>query len=150
VADHSDVPYATVPFPVADALKSDYGLGQIGGTIVGIPRGTEHPADSWEVVKYLSTNTAAVSSLAEALKNVPTTYEALKDPKLTSDPHFKVFMKIFANPNSRYKQLTPLGTADVDTFVQWLGKYLAGQGGSLESGLQSVADQIDNQADLGH
>lgn len=149
-ADHSDVPYATAPFPVADALKSQYGLGQIGGTIIGIPRGTAHPADSWEVVKYLTTNTAAVSSLAEALKNVPTTYGSLKDPNLTGDSHFKVFMQIFANPNSRYKQLTPLGTADVDTFVQWLSKYLAGQGGSLESGLQSVADQIDNQAQLGH
>jgi multiple sugar transport system substrate-binding protein len=148
-ADHSDVPYRTVPFPVADALSSHYGLGQIGGTIIGIPRGTDHPADSWEVVKYLSTNTGAVSALAEALKNVPTTYDALKDPKLTGDPHFKVFMKIFANSDSRYKQVTPLGTGDVDLFSAWLSKYLAGNGGSLESGLRSVADQIDSQAQLG-
>jgi multiple sugar transport system substrate-binding protein len=148
-ADKSDVPYETVPFPVADELKSNYGMGQIGGTIVGIPRGTAHAPDSWEVVKYLATDTAAVSSLAEAIKNVPTTYDALKDPKLTSDPHFKVFMQIFADPNSRYKQLSPLGTGDVDIFVAWLSKYLAGQGGSIDSGLQSVADQIDNQAELG-
>jgi len=148
-ADHSDVPYQTVPFPVADSLSSQYGLGQIGGTIIGIPRGAAHPADSWEVVKFLSTDTDAVSSLAEALKNVPTTYGALRDSRLARDPHFKVFMQIFADPNSRYKQLTPLGTADVDTFVQWLGKYLAGEGGSPEAGLQGVADQIDNQAQLG-
>ena len=148
-ADHSDVPYETAPFPVADALRSEYGLGQIGGTIVGIPRGTSHPADSWEVVKFLTTDTAAVSNLAEVLGNVPTTYESLKDPKLTGNPHFKVFMQLFADPNSRYKQLTPLGTADVDIFVQWLSKYLAGQGGSMESGLESVAEQIDNQAELG-
>jgi multiple sugar transport system substrate-binding protein len=148
-ADHSDVPYRTAPFPVADALRNQYGMGQIGGTIVGIPRGTAHPADSWEVVKYLTTNTGAVSTLAEALKNVPTTFESLKDPQLTNDTNFNVFMKIFKDPNSRYKQLSPLGTADVDTFVQWLSKYLAGQGGSLASGLQSVAGQIDNQAQLG-
>jgi multiple sugar transport system substrate-binding protein len=148
-ADKSRVSYATAPFPVADSLSDSYGLGQIGGTIVGIPRGTSHPADSWEVVKYLTTNTGAVSSLAETLKNVPTTYESLKDPRLTGDAHFKVFMRIFANPKSRYKQLTPVGTADVDTFVQWLSKYLAGNGGSLESGLQSVAHQIDNQTQLG-
>jgi multiple sugar transport system substrate-binding protein len=148
-ADKSNVPYATAPFPVADALSSQYGLGQIGGTIVGIPRGTSNPADSWEVVKYLTTNTAAVSTLAEAIKNVPTTYGSLKDQQLTNDPHFKVFMQIFANPNSRYKQLTPLGTADVDIFVQWLSKYLAGQGGSADSGLQDVAQRIDSQAQLG-
>jgi multiple sugar transport system substrate-binding protein len=150
VADHSNVPYKTVPFPVADSMKNEYGMGQIGGTIIGIPRGAGDPADSWEVVKYLSTNTAAVSKLAEGIKNVPTTYGALKDPKLTGDPEFKVFMTIFANSNSRYKQVTPLGTADVDLFSTWLSKYLAGQGGSLESGLQSVANQIDSQADLGH
>ena len=130
-------------------MSSSYGLGQIGGTTVGIPRGTSHPADSWEVVKYLTTNTRAVSTLAEALKNVPTTYAALKDPALTKDTHFKVFMRIFADPKSRYKQLTPLGTADVDTFTQWLGKYLAGNGGSVDSGLKGVAQQIDSQAQLG-
>jgi multiple sugar transport system substrate-binding protein len=148
-ADQSKVPYATAPFPVADSMSSSYGLGQIGGTIVGIPRGTSHPADSWEVVKYLTTNTRAVSTLAEALKNVPTTYAALKDPALTKDTHFKVFMRIFADPKSRYKQLTPLGTADVDTFSQWLGKYLAGNGGSVDSGLKGVAQQIDSQSQLG-
>jgi multiple sugar transport system substrate-binding protein len=97
----------------------------------------------------MATNTGAVSALAEALKNVPTTYGALKDPQLTKDAHFKVFMQIFANPKSRYKQLTPLGTADVDTFTQWLGKYLAGNGGSVDSGLKGVAQQIDSQSQLG-
>jgi multiple sugar transport system substrate-binding protein len=149
IADHSKVPYATAPFPVADNLQSKYGMGQIGGTIIGIPRGTANPADSWEVVKYLTTNTKAVTTLAQEIKNVPTTFGSLNDPELNKDPHFKVFMKIFANPNSRYKQITPLGTGDVDIFVQWLSKYLAGNGGPLQAGLQSVAHQIDTQARLG-
>jgi hypothetical protein len=45
--------------------------------------------------------------------------------------------------------VTALGTADVDLFSQWLSKYLAGTGGSLDDGLKSVADQIDSQAQLG-
>jgi multiple sugar transport system substrate-binding protein len=149
-ANKSNVPYATAPFPVADNLRDTYGLGQIGGTIVGIPRGTDHPADSWEVVKYLATNTDAVTTLARGIKNVPTTFASLKDPVLNQDKSFKVFMDIYANPGSRYKQVTTLGTADVDMFTQWLSKYLAGNyGGSIQDGLSSVADQIDSQAQLG-
>jgi multiple sugar transport system substrate-binding protein len=148
-ADNSNVPYATAPFPVADNLANKYGMGQIGGTIIGIPRGTANPADSWEVVKYLATNTAAVSKLAEVIKNVPTTYASLNDPTLKHDSHFATFMKIFANPNSRYREVTPLGTADADIFTQWLSKYLAGQGGSLDAGLRGVAHQIDTQMRLG-
>ncbi len=149
-ANHSKVPYATAPFPVADNISDEYGLGQIGGTIVGIPRGTDHPADSWEVVKYLATDTDAVTTLARGIKNVPTTFGALRDPVLNQDKQFKVFMDIYADPNSRYKQLTTLGTGDVDIFAQWLGKYLAGNyDGSIEDGLNSVAEQIDSQAELG-
>lgn len=148
-ADHSDVNYRTAAFPVADDKSGMYGAGQIGGTIVGIPRGTANPADSWEVVKYLATDTKAETTLARKLKNVPTTFDSLKDPKLNSDPEFKTFLQIFSNPNSRYKQVTPLGTTDVDLFSQWLGKYLAGKGGSLAQGLKSTAQQIDNQQQLG-
>jgi multiple sugar transport system substrate-binding protein len=148
-ANKSDVNYRTAPFPVADDMRQMYGLGQIGGTIIGIPRGTAHPADSWEVVKYLTTDTKAVTTLARGIRNVPTTFKALKDPVLNNDKQFRVFMRIYADPHSRYKQVTTLGTADVDLFSQWLGKYLAGTGGSLEDGLQGVADQIDSQAQLG-
>jgi multiple sugar transport system substrate-binding protein len=148
-ANKSGVNYRTAPFPVADDMRQMYGLGQIGGTIIGIPRGTAHPADSWEVVKYLTTDTQAVTTLARGIRNVPTTFKALKDPVLNNDKQFSVFMGIYADPHSRYKQVTTLGTADVDLFSQWLGKYLAGSGGSLDDGLQSVADQIDSQAQLG-
>ena len=149
-ANKSNIPYATAPFPVADTISDRYGLGQIGGTIVGIPRGTAHPADSWEAVKYLATNTDAVTTLARGIKNVPTTFASLRDPVLNQDKNFKVFMRIYSNPGSRYKQVTTLGTADVDLFTQWLSKYLAGNyGGSIQDGLSSVADQIDSQAQLG-
>jgi multiple sugar transport system substrate-binding protein len=148
-ANKSDVNYRTAPFPVADDMREMYGLGQIGGTIIGIPRGTAHPADSWEVVKFLTTDTQAVTTLARGIRNVPTTFKALKDPVLNNDKQFSVFMGIYADPHSRYKQVTALGTADVDLFSQWLSKYLAGTGGSLDGGLKSVADQIDSQAQLG-
>ena len=42
--DGSKVDYGTAPFPVADNHPELYGSGRVGGTIIGIPRTTKHPA----------------------------------------------------------------------------------------------------------
>jgi multiple sugar transport system substrate-binding protein len=57
--DNAKIHYATAPFPVADDQPELYGTGQIGGTIIGIPRNTPHQAEAWEVVKFLATDTQA-------------------------------------------------------------------------------------------
>jgi multiple sugar transport system substrate-binding protein len=147
--DKSKVPYATAPFPVADDSPELYGAGQIGGTIIGIPRGSAHPAEAWLLVKYLALDTQAEVQLAQALHNVPTTFESAKDPTLSADPHFKTFLDIFANPNSRYKQITVLGLTDTTLFDAFVDKYLAGKVSDLQAGLQAVATQIDQQIQLG-
>jgi multiple sugar transport system substrate-binding protein len=147
--DKAPITYATAPFPVADDNTSAYGGGTIGGTIIGIPKGTKDPADAWLVVKYLALDTGAEVALARSLGNVPTTFDSLKDADLGSDPHFKTFLDMFGNPNSGYKEITTIGTADADLLSSYLGKYVAGNGGDLHAGLQGVADQIDKQVQLG-
>jgi len=147
--DKSNVPYATAPFPVADDSPQLYGVGQIGGTTIGIPKDTAHPAEAWLLVKYLSLDAQAEQGLAEQLHNVPTVFSALQDPALTGDPHFATFLKIFANPNSRYKQISTLGLADVTLFDAFADKYVAGLVPNLQAGLQQLATQIDQQLQLG-
>ena len=147
--DKSNVPYATAPMAVADDQPQLYGTGQIGGTTIGIPRGSAHPAEAWLLVKYFALDTGAEQKLAEQLHNVPTVFGALQDPALTGDPHFATFLKIFANANSRYKQITTLGLADVTLFDNFADKYVAGKVSDLQGGLQSVATQIDKQLQLG-
>jgi len=146
---NSNVPYATAPFPVADNMAADYGMGQIGGDMIGIPRGAPNADAAWQLVKYLALNSDAESKLAELLGNVPTTYDSLKDSVLTSDPHFSTFLKIFANPHSGYKEITPLGTTDVSLQTAFLAKYFAGNVSDLQAGLQQLASQIDKQSELG-
>ncbi len=147
--DKSKVNYATAPFPVPDDKASLYGAGLTGGDVIGIPRGAAHPAEAWLLAKYLALNTQTEEKLAELLKNVPTTYESLKDPTLTGDPHFDTFLKIFANPNSEFKQLTPIGDADETLWTQFIDKWEAGQVSNLQTGLQEVATSIDKQSQLG-
>jgi multiple sugar transport system substrate-binding protein len=147
--DQSNVPYATAPFPVADGDTSRYGAGQIGGDVVGIPRGSPHLAEAWLLVKWLATNTQAEVALSQRLKNVPTTFDSLKDPALTSDPHFDTFLKIFGNADSTYKPITPLGTGDASVWEAFVDKYLAGNVPDLQAGLQQVDTQIDDLSSLG-
>jgi multiple sugar transport system substrate-binding protein len=148
--DKAKINYATAPFPVADDHPELYGSGLIGGTVVGIPSTGTHPAESWLLVKYLTTNTEALTTLAHLLKNVPTTYESLKDPQLNSDPIFKPFLDIFQNPNSHFRELTTLGVGDANLEQQYLEKWEAGSVNTdLQSYLNQLASQIDKQMQLG-
>src|SRR5215510_5644479 len=58
-SDHAKIHYATAPFPVADNMAGSYGAGQIGGTIIGIAKGSSDAADAWQIVKYLALGTQA-------------------------------------------------------------------------------------------
>lgn len=147
--DKSKVPYATAPFPVAAAHPELYGAGQIGGDVIGIPSNAPHPAEAWLLLKYLATDTGAETKLAEALGNVPTTFEALKDPTLNNDPHFKPFLDIFANPHSAFKPLTVIGQGDSDLWSAFVDDWEAGKVSDLQAGLVNVANQIDQQFQLG-
>jgi multiple sugar transport system substrate-binding protein len=147
--DKAKIHYDTAPFPVADDNAEQYGVGQIGGSIIGIPRDTPHQAEAWEVVKYLALDPQAELALAQSLKNVPTVNSVLDDPSLTSDKPFATFLKIFANPNSRYKPVTTLGTGDVDLMDEFVEDYIAGNVPNLETGLDDLAERIDKQAELG-
>jgi multiple sugar transport system substrate-binding protein len=80
---------------------------------------------------------------------VPTTYESLKKTKLARDPHFKTFLDVFHNPNSLFYPLTTAGTAPADDLDSFVGKWQAGKVPNLSQGLKDLADQVNNQLQLG-
>jgi multiple sugar transport system substrate-binding protein len=136
--------YGTAPFPVPDDQQSRYGVGQIGGTIIGIPKGSAHPGEAFLLLKYLSTNTPGLVLMANKVGNVPTTFDSLASPDLKLPPQFKTFLDIFKNPGSYYKGNTVIGAADQDTFGLFLEKWQAGKVANLQAGLAATAQQIDN------
>jgi len=147
--DKSTVNYATAPFPVADDHPELYGSGLIGGTVVGLPKTAQNPSEAWLFIKEITTNTQFLTQLANTLANVPTTFDSLKDPTLTGNPNFKTFMDIAANPNSSFRALTTLGTADVNLQTAFVEKWEAGNVPDLQSGLSDLASQIDREMQLG-
>lgn len=138
-----DLPYATAPFPVPDDQADRYGMGGIGGTTIGIPRGSAHPEEAWLLVSWMATDTDTLVYMANFVRNVPTTFAALESPDLDAPPEFQTFLDIFQNPLSHYKETSAIGSADQDEVAAFWEKWQAGEVPDLQAGLQDVADRID-------
>ncbi|GGV32202.1 ABC transporter substrate-binding protein [Kitasatospora herbaricolor] len=147
--DKPDFEWATAPFPVPDAEVSTYGRGYQTGTIIGIAKNSKKQAAAWELVKYLTTNTDAVVSFANAIHNVPSTFEALNSPKLDADANFKTFLDIAKNPNSGTTPASVNGGAYIVSLQNLGYDYESGKQTDLAAGLAATAKEIDaavNQA----
>jgi multiple sugar transport system substrate-binding protein len=137
--------YGTAPLPVADNQRERYGSGFTIGNIIGIPKGSPHPAAAWELIKYLATEIKPQVELTEDLGNIPTWIPALEKARATASPQFQTFLRIFANPHTTTTPITASGESMQKTVENYLEKYQAGEGGDLHKGLQQVASQIDAQ-----
>ncbi|MEI6727703.1 MAG: ABC transporter substrate-binding protein, partial [Actinomycetes bacterium] len=94
--------YGTAAFPAADDHPDLYGVGRVGGTIVGMPKGCSQPQAAWQFMQYVATDTEFLVSLANGLGNVPTTEAAAQSPNLDLPPEFKTFVEVWNNPKSNY------------------------------------------------
>ena len=144
-AEHPKLDYGTAPMPVDDTQPNIYGGGYIVGNTLGIPKGAKHTAAAWELVKYMATNTQALTQLAEGLGNVPTTPASSKATNLNQDPHFQPFLKIFTSPHTQTNPIVASGDADQLLFHNFIENWEAGKVSNLQSGLANVDKQIDAQ-----
>ncbi|GAA2881472.1 sugar ABC transporter substrate-binding protein [Actinoplanes cyaneus] len=142
-----DLKYGVAPMPTSDPAR--YGGGYVTGNIVGISKNAKNPEAAWELIKYLTTDDAAVAKLAGLIKNVPTTTKAITDPALSADPDFKAFIDIFTSPNSLTSPPTASGPAYQETFQQFLIKYQSGKVTDLNAGLADADKQINSVMTLG-
>ncbi|WP_371503425.1 extracellular solute-binding protein [Kitasatospora sp. NBC_00374] len=141
--DKPDFEWATAPFPVPDDQAATYGRGYQTGTIIGIAKGSRKQTASWELVKYLTTNTDAVVGFANAIHNVPSTVEALDSPKLEADANFRTFIDIAKNPNSSTTPASINGGAYQVSMQNFGYEYEAGRQTDLKAGLAATAKEID-------
>lgn len=146
IADEApNLPYATAPFPVPDDRADEYGMGQIGGTIIGMPRGSPHPEEAWLLLQYMATDTETLVYMANNVRNVPTTFESIESPELDVTPQFQTFLEIFQHPSSHFKESSAIGAADQDILAAFAANWQVGKETDLDGALQQVAEQIDDQ-----
>jgi len=144
-----DLDFGTAPFPVPDDQADRYGAGYVTGNIMGISKGSDNKEAAWALIKYLTTNNAAIIKLANGIKNVPTTQAALDSPKLQVDDQFKTFLDIFQNPDTDTSPSTANGAVYQNQFDTFVEQWQRGQVSDLQSGLEKVDEDIDNALELG-
>ncbi|HEY5319891.1 MAG TPA: extracellular solute-binding protein [Galbitalea sp.] len=149
IADQApQLKYATAPFPTADDHTDLYGGGYITGNIIGISKGSKNPELAWALLKYLTTNTAAVVKMANGLKNVPHLTSALQSPDLQVSDQYKTFITVASDPNSLTTPPSPVGAGYQTTFEQYWDKYQETGTGDLAAGLKTVDKQINDSLNL--
>jgi multiple sugar transport system substrate-binding protein len=144
-AEHPELKYATAPMAVDDAHPELYGAGYLNGTIIGIPKGGHNLDQSWDLVKYLTTNTHALAKFANGIRNVPSTRASTRSPELKPDPAFSTFLKIFTDPHSATVPITAAGTQYGSLITSFTAKWQAGKIKDLQAGLQKLDKDIDAQ-----
>jgi len=138
-----DFEYGVAPFPVPDDQADTYGKGYLSGTIIGIASTSDKQNAAWELVKYLTTDTDAVVSFANAIHNIPSTNAALESPDLDTNDAVKAFIGIAQNPDSSTTPASINGGAYQLT-LQDLGYAVeSGKQTDLQSSLEAAAQQID-------
>lgn len=144
-----DIDFGTAPFPVPDDQADRYGAGYVTGNIMGISKGSKNPEAAWALIKYLTLDDDAIIKLANGIKNVPTTQEALTSPQLEVDDQFQTFLDIFQNPGTETSPSTANGAVYQTQFDDFVQKWQRGQVSDLDGGLQKVDDEIDKALELG-
>jgi len=142
-----DLQFGVAPLPTDDPAR--YGAGYITGNVIGISKNSKNPEAAWEFIKYLTANNKTIVKLANEIKNVPTTTDALADPELQLDPEFKTFVDIFTNPQSQTAPPSPSGPAYQETFQKFLDTWQSGKATDLNAGLKDVDKQINDLTKLG-
>ncbi|WP_175548702.1 extracellular solute-binding protein [Mangrovactinospora gilvigrisea] len=137
--------WATAPMPVPDDQADQYGKGYATGTTIGIAHSSRKQNAAWQFVKFLTTNTKALVSFANAIHNVPTTYASLKSPDLDKSPTFRTFVRIAANPRSSTLPPTLNGSQFALTLSDFAYRVESGKVpvARIREGLKEVDHQID-------
>ncbi|WP_328676296.1 ABC transporter substrate-binding protein [Streptomyces sp. NBC_00343] len=149
--DKADIDYGTAAVPAADGKSQLYGAGYVGGNVIGMPRGAKHPGAAWKLIKFLTTDTDALTTLADAIGNVPTTTAALDSPSLglSKDPNFAPFLEVYKNPLTTTTPASGDGGAYLTNFGHFVEKWQSGGVSDLKAGLAAVDKQNNAALKLG-
>ncbi|MER7344004.1 ABC transporter substrate-binding protein [Streptomyces aurantiacus] len=135
--------WGVAPLPVPDDQADTYGRGFITGTVLGIAHSSKHQNAAWELVRFLTANTNQVVDFANDIHNVPSTFAALKSPRLDADRRFRTFFKILENEHSQALPQSTNGGAYIVSLADLAYSVEAGGKSDLRKGLEKLDDQID-------
>jgi multiple sugar transport system substrate-binding protein len=143
-----DLQFGTAPIPVPDG-SDRYGAGYVTGNVIGISNNSTNSEAAWALIRYLTTDTAAVVKLSNLLRNLPTTRDAMASKELQVDPEFKTFIDIFTNPKTATTPPSSAGPKYIELTEEFIDGFQAGKNADLPGGLSELDTQINQALELG-
>ena len=108
-APHVDYGVAALPYPAKHPELA--GTTYLGGNYFCIPKGSRHPKEAWEFLRWAQT-WHAQELFSSVMHGVPNMLAVLDSPKLTSGSRekraFGVVCRIAGNPKARWFPCTPV------------------------------------------
>ncbi len=144
-----ELQFGTAPIPVPDNAADRYGAGYVTGNVIGISNSSKNPEAAWTLIRYLTTDTNAVVKLSNAIRNVPTTKDALASKDLNVDPEFKTFIDIFNHPKTQTTPPSSAGPKYIELAEEFIDGYQSGKTTDLKAGLAELDKQINDALALG-
>lgn len=95
------------PFPAPATLAGRTGTSYLDTNPQVIPAGAAHPNESFEFIKWETTNPQLASEFATLVVNLPHLKDVPPTP-LFKDPNFRVFVAEANGPNARQQPITPI------------------------------------------
>ncbi|MFD9861227.1 ABC transporter substrate-binding protein [Streptomyces alboflavus] len=135
--------WGVAPLPVPDDQADSYGRGFITGTVLGIAHSSKKQNAAWELVRFLTSDTDQVVNLANDIHNVPSTFAALKSPRLDADKRFRTFFKILENEHSTALPQSTNGGSYIVSLADVAYSIEAGGKKNLREALKKLDEQID-------
>ncbi|MFI6346120.1 extracellular solute-binding protein [Streptomyces sp. NPDC050560] len=135
--------WGVAPLPVPDDQAKTYGRGYLTGTVTGIAHSSKHQNAAFELLRFLTVDTDQVVAFANAIHNVPSTFAALKSPKLDADPSFRQFIRIAQNPYSQAIPPSDNGGQYIVSFQDFSYDVESGGVRDLPGALKRLDHQID-------
>ena len=142
-----DLPYATAPYPVPDDQADTYGRGPVGGTIIGIPKGSPHPDEAWLLLELHGDGHRHLGVHGEQRPERPDDDRVAERPRPGRDaavPDVPGHVRRTRH-STAYKEPSAIGASDQNILASFAAKWQVGKETDLDAGLASAAQQINDQ-----
>jgi len=136
----SDFEYGVSPFPAPEGGREK--VAYLNGSFWAIPKGSKHPDESFEFLKWLTDSNQAARFAAE-LSNIPPRVEAIDDPIFQSKmlPNMEIYIDMLTDGYVYFFPTLPIGLYYMEELNQTL-QYVQSGEKSAEQALNDVQQAV--------
>lgn len=138
--------YGVAPIPGPSNVPGSGTINELETNPIILPKGDKHVPQSWELVRFLSTDEATSREFATVIANIPQLKAAFKG--FTHDPRLKVFVDLSNDAGAQHFPELPIEAQYIQAITTLESSVLTGQT-KLSSGfaqLQASMEKAMNDA----